>query len=97
MGAVCRIVTGRGRPLRSTSCRTVSPCCRRRWSAATPTLWFYGAKELIEAGRFGPVDIEETFDDAVDRAILDQEEAGLDIISDGEMRRASFVWAFASG
>ena len=27
---------------------------------------------------------------------LDQEEAGLDIISDGEMRRASFVWAFAS-
>ena len=58
--------------------------------------WFYAAKELMEAGRFGPVDVEETFDDAVDRAILDQEEAGLDVISDGEMRRASFVWAFAS-
>ena len=58
--------------------------------------WFYAAKELMEAGRFGPVDIEETFDDAVDRAILDQEQAGLDVISDGEMRRASFVWAFAS-
>jgi len=50
--------------------------------------WFYAAKELMEADRFGPVDIAETFDDAVDRAILDQIEAGLDIISDGEMRRA---------
>ena len=58
--------------------------------------WFYAAKELMEVDRFGPVDIAETFDDAVDRAILDQEEAGLDVISDGEMRRASFVWAFAS-
>ena len=37
--------------------------------------WFYAAKELMEAERFGPVDVEETFDDAVDRAILDQEEA----------------------
>ena len=58
--------------------------------------WFYAAKELMEADRFGPVDIAETFDDAVDHAILDQDEAGLDVISDGEMRRASFVWAFAS-
>ena len=58
--------------------------------------WFYAAKELMEADRFGPTDIEETFDDAVDRAVADQEQAGLDIISDGEMRRASFVWAFAS-
>lgn len=58
--------------------------------------WFYAAKEYIEADRFGPTDIAETFDDAVDRAILDQEQAGLDVISDGEMRRASFVWAFAS-
>ena len=44
--------------------------------------WFYAAKELMEADRFGPVDVEETFDDAVDRAILDQDEAGLDVISD---------------
>jgi 5-methyltetrahydropteroyltriglutamate--homocysteine methyltransferase len=58
--------------------------------------WFYAAKELMEADRFGPTDIDETFDDAVDRAVADQEQAGLDIISDGEMRRASFVWAFAS-
>jgi 5-methyltetrahydropteroyltriglutamate--homocysteine methyltransferase len=58
--------------------------------------WFFAARELMEAGRFGPTDIDETFDDAVDRAIADQVEAGLDIVSDGEMRRASFVWAFAS-
>lgn len=58
--------------------------------------WFYAAKELMEVDRFGPTDIAETFDDAVDRAIADQEEAGLDIVSDGEMRRASFVWAFAA-
>ncbi len=58
--------------------------------------WFYAAKELMEADRFGPTDVAETFDDAVDRAVADQEQAGLDIISDGEMRRASFVWAFAS-
>jgi 5-methyltetrahydropteroyltriglutamate--homocysteine methyltransferase len=64
-------------------------------SYAQPS-WFYAAKELMEADRFGPTDIAETFDDAVDRAVADQEEAGLDIISDGEMRRASFVWAFAS-
>ncbi len=50
----------------------------------------------MEADRFGPIDLAETFDDAVDRAIVDQEQAGLDIVSDGEMRRASFVWAFAS-
>jgi 5-methyltetrahydropteroyltriglutamate--homocysteine methyltransferase len=58
--------------------------------------WFYAAKELMDADRFGPTDVAETFDDAVDRAIADQEEAGLDIVSDGEMRRASFVWAFAA-
>ena len=58
--------------------------------------WFYAARELMDADRFGPTDVAETFDDAVDRALADQEEAGLDIVSDGEMRRASFVWAFAS-
>src|SRR3954465_14588541 len=58
--------------------------------------WFYAAKELMEAGRFGPVDVEETFDAAADRAIPAQAEAAPAIISDGEMRRASFVWAFAS-
>jgi len=57
--------------------------------------WLYASKEWIANGRFGATDIEETYNDAVDRAIADQEIAGVDVISDGEMRRESFVWAFA--
>ena len=32
-------------------------------------------------------------DDAVDLALRDQEEAGIDVVSDGEMRRAGFFTA----
>lgn len=56
--------------------------------------WMYGALELIDAGRFGPTDERELFDDAVDLAIRDQERAGVDIISDGEMKRWKFVQSF---
>jgi 5-methyltetrahydropteroyltriglutamate--homocysteine methyltransferase len=41
----------------------------------------------------GPVDIQEVQDDAVDAALRDQEDAGIDIPSDGEMRRAGFFTA----
>ena len=34
--------------------------------------------------------IEETLDDAVDMAFRNQEDAGIDIITDGEMRRLRF-------
>jgi 5-methyltetrahydropteroyltriglutamate--homocysteine methyltransferase len=44
-------------------------------------------------GEFGPVDLAEMLDDAVDLAIRDQESAGIDIVSDGEMRRAGFFTA----
>lgn len=57
--------------------------------------WLYAAQAWIREGRFGETDVEETYDDAVDRAIQDQELAGVDVITDGEMRRESFVWAFA--
>lgn len=40
----------------------------------------------------GPVDIAEAFEDATRLAIADQVEAGLDIISDGELRRQRFVY-----
>jgi len=36
---------------------------------------------------FGPADIEEMFDDAADTAIRDMERAGIDVITDGEVRR----------
>jgi 5-methyltetrahydropteroyltriglutamate--homocysteine methyltransferase len=42
---------------------------------------------LHEQGQWGPQDLEELLNDAVDVAILDQERAGVDIITDGESRR----------
>ena len=55
--------------------------------------WFITAVKAIEKGEYGPKDIVETLNDAVDMAIRDQEEAGVDIISDGEMRRFGFFTA----
>ena len=62
-------------------------------SHATPS-WLWTAISEIENGNYGPTDIKETYDDAVNMAILDQERAGVDIISDGEMRRFYFVQSF---
>jgi 5-methyltetrahydropteroyltriglutamate--homocysteine methyltransferase len=56
--------------------------------------WMWTALEAIEAGKYGITDQQEFFDDAVNCAILDQERAGIDIISDGEMRRWYFVQSF---
>jgi 5-methyltetrahydropteroyltriglutamate--homocysteine methyltransferase len=49
--------------------------------------WWYVAVKAYEAGELGPADLEEVFDDAADTAIRDMERAGLDIITDGEVRR----------
>lgn len=62
-------------------------------SHAMPS-WLWTAVGEIDKGNYGETDIKETFDDAVDIAILDQERAGIDIISDGEMRRWYFVQSF---
>ena len=62
-------------------------------SHAMPS-WFWTATDEIDKGNYGQTDIRETFDDAVNMAMLDQERAGLDIISDGEMRRWYFVQSF---
>jgi 5-methyltetrahydropteroyltriglutamate--homocysteine methyltransferase len=50
---------------------------------------------VAAAGRneLGPADIAELQDDAVDTALRDQEEAGIDVVTDGEMRRAGFFTA----
>ena len=55
--------------------------------------WFITAVEAIQQGDYGPKDVEETLNDAVDLALRDQEEAGVDVISDGEMRRLGFFTA----
>ena len=62
-------------------------------SHAIPS-WMWTAVGEIDKGNYGRTDIRETFDDAVNMAILDQERAGVDIISDGEMRRWYFVQSF---
>jgi len=49
--------------------------------------WWFAAVKASEAGEFGPGDLEEMFDDAADTAIRDMETAGVDIITDGEVRR----------
>lgn len=49
--------------------------------------WWHACKNLVEDGLWGLDDLEELLSDAVDAAILDQERAGIDIITDGESRR----------
>jgi 5-methyltetrahydropteroyltriglutamate--homocysteine methyltransferase len=61
-------------------------------SYARPS-WFISANEAIQRGEFGDTDIKETLNDAVDIAVRDQIEAGVDLISDGEMRRHGFFTA----
>ncbi len=46
----------------------------------------------MRTGRTGAEDVEEAFDDATRIAIADQIEAGVDILSDGELRRSRFVY-----
>ena len=56
--------------------------------------WLWTAVGEIDKGNYGQTDVRETFDDAVNVAIMDQERAGVDIITDGEMRRWYFVQSF---
>src|SRR3954468_563127 len=55
--------------------------------------WLHTALEAARHGEYGPEDVRETQDDAVDLAVRDQEDAGVDIITDGEMRRVGFFTA----
>ena len=49
--------------------------------------WWHTCKGLVDEGERGEADLEELLNDTVDIAILDQERAGVDIITDGESRR----------
>jgi 5-methyltetrahydropteroyltriglutamate--homocysteine methyltransferase len=55
--------------------------------------WFAHGIAAAQRGEYGPADLAELLDDGVDLAIGDQERAGIDVISDGEMRRAGFFTA----
>ena len=55
--------------------------------------WLDLAVAAAERGELGPRDIAEFQDDAVDTAIRDQEDAGVDVVVEGEMRRMGFFTA----
>ena len=56
--------------------------------------WLHVARAEIARGTFGVRDVEEVYEDAVRLALLDQESAGIDVVTDGEMRRLHFVQGF---
>ena len=49
--------------------------------------WWHLGVKAWEAGEMGPADLDEMLDDAADTAIRDMERAGVDLITDGEVRR----------
>ena len=62
-------------------------------SAAAPP-WVWLIRDAVTEGRLGPSDIDESLRDAARVALFDQQEAGYDVVSDGEMLRADFTRNF---
>jgi 5-methyltetrahydropteroyltriglutamate--homocysteine methyltransferase len=60
----------------------------------SPTGWLLTAIDAIQRGEYGQDDIDEVMRDATDIAVLDQVRAGVDVITDGEMRRNDFNLGF---
>src|SRR5262249_43569519 len=56
--------------------------------------WVWTGPAAIKRDEYGPSDRRELLDDAVQIAIRDQERAGVDVITDGEMKRWYFVQGF---
>jgi len=56
--------------------------------------WLLLVREAAAEDRLGPIDLKEAYEDAVRLAMRDQVEAGIDVISDGEMRRVTFIRGF---
>src|SRR5207237_4364150 len=56
--------------------------------------WGWLGREAREAGRMGATDVRELMEDATQVALLDQERAGVDVVSTGEMMRVRFIIGF---
>ena len=54
--------------------------------------WLVAARRMIRDDKFGPQDVEELFEDATRVVVADQIEAGVDVLTDGELRRQRFVY-----
>jgi 5-methyltetrahydropteroyltriglutamate--homocysteine methyltransferase len=59
--------------------------------------WLAPPNMLKAPWRMSGAELEEAQDDAVRLAILDQEEAGLAVVTDGELRRRHYIWGFLDG
>ena len=56
--------------------------------------WVWLAREAMEQGRLGALDVRELMEDATQAALLDQERAGVDVVTTGEMMRVRFIIGF---
>ena len=56
--------------------------------------WYCLVMAAAERGEMGSQDLEEALSDAVEVALQDQIAAGVDILTDGEMRRVDFIVSF---
>jgi 5-methyltetrahydropteroyltriglutamate--homocysteine methyltransferase len=56
--------------------------------------WYLTALEQIGSGAYGETEVREAVEDASALAIADQERAGIDVVSDGEVRRHDFIMSF---
>jgi 5-methyltetrahydropteroyltriglutamate--homocysteine methyltransferase len=59
--------------------------------------WLVEARQAMRGGTLDPAEYEAAVDRAVDEALRIQERAGLDVVTDGEMRRDIFFDQFVTG
>ncbi len=56
--------------------------------------WLWLAREAMAAGRLGTTEVREVVEDATRVALWDQVEAGVDLLTTGEMPRVRFIVSF---
>ncbi|GAB4550246.1 MAG: methionine synthase [Anaerolineae bacterium] len=56
--------------------------------------WLFIVREAQKNGQMGSIDVREAYNDATNLAIAEMEDSGVDVISDGEMKRFNFLVSF---
>jgi 5-methyltetrahydropteroyltriglutamate--homocysteine methyltransferase len=59
--------------------------------------WLAEPNRLRAPWRLSGAELQEAQDDAVRMALIDQDEAGLAVVTDGELRRRHYIWGFLDG
>ncbi len=57
--------------------------------------WLEGARGRHTQGRLSHAELDEAHDNAVTSCLEDQELAGVDVVTDGELRRETMTYFFA--